>query len=277
MTNGTHIPQEDLVLYAMQTLTSEESADVRLHLDACETCRAELADIYGDLSFVSMAVDQHPLPAGARQRFIDRIAADGGTQAEEPARVIQFDPARSRRRLSSFPWLAIAALLLVSLGLGLEVYRLNEEVRQRNATIAAANRQLTEQAAAGAQAQRVLDLLTARNAQRVLLTAANVHPAPSARAVYLPSRGALLLQASNLSPIPADKTYELWVIPANGSAPIPAGLFRPDAQGSASVVLPELPAGVAAKAFGVTIEKASGASVPTLPIVLAGAAPATGE
>ncbi|MGA7857108.1 MAG: anti-sigma factor, partial [Terracidiphilus sp.] len=69
----------------------------------------------------------------------------------------------------------------------------------------------------------------------------------------------------------------LWVIPANGNAPIPAGLFRPDAAGNASVVLPPLPKGVPAKAFGVTVEKAEGSATPTAPIILAGAAGTSGE
>jgi anti-sigma-K factor RskA len=88
--------------------------------------------------------------------------------------------------------------------------------------------------------------------------------------VYLRSRGALIFSASNLRPLPPDKTYELWVIPANGSAPIPAGTFEPDAKGMASVLLPHLPKGVQAKAFGVTMENAGGSTTPTLPILLAG-------
>jgi anti-sigma-K factor RskA len=62
------------------------------------------------------------------------------------------------------------------------------------------------------------------------------------------------------------------VIPANGSAPVPAGLFRPDAAGSATLVLPPVTPGIEAKAFGVTIENASGADAPTSPIILSGAA-----
>ncbi|MGH9594994.1 MAG: anti-sigma factor domain-containing protein, partial [Bryobacteraceae bacterium] len=94
-------------------------------------------------------------------------------------------------------------------------------------------------------------------------------------AIYLPERGGLILQASKMGPLPEDKAYELWVIPANGKAPIPAGVFRPDATGNASVVLPQLPVGVAAKAFGVTIERAEGSASPTLPIILSGAAPSS--
>jgi anti-sigma-K factor RskA len=160
-------------------------------------------------------------------------------------------------------------MILVSVALQWKISSLNSELQLQSTQIA-------EQTAANARAREVLDVLTAPAAQRVILAAAKTPPAPTARAVYLPSRGALILQASNLAAIPEGKTYELWVIPATG-APIPAGLFRPDASGSASVVLPELPKGVPAKAFGVTIENAGGAATPTAPIVLSGAAPAAGE
>jgi len=272
MTDGTHIPQEDLVLYAMQNLSEEESAVVRLHLADCAHCRAEVAEIAGDLALVAMSVEQHPAPEGARQRFIDRISASAAAQPPaKSAPVIAINAPRPARRPAVWiPWAAVAALLVLAVSLGIKVNVLNHEI-QRQSDLAAA------QAASAQHAQEVLDVLTAPTAQRVLLTAANTRPTPTARAVYLASRGALILQASNLEPLPENKTYELWVIPANGSAPVPAGLFRPDASGSASLVLPQLPKGVAAKAFGVTIEKASGSATPTAPIILSGAAPAAGE
>ena len=66
------------------------------------------------------------------------------------------------------------------------------------------------------------------------------------------------------------KTYELWIIPSDGTAPMPAGTFHPDDQGNASVVMPDLPKGVPAKAFGVTIEDDGGSQTPTFPIIMAG-------
>jgi hypothetical protein len=41
--------------------------------------------------------------------------------------------------------------------------------------------------------------------------------------------------------------------------------------GTATLVLPPLSAGIQAKAFGVTIENASGSDAPTSPIILSGA------
>lgn len=268
MSNGNHIPPDDLALHALQALSREDSAAVRAHLAACAACRAELAAMNGDLAALALSVPRHAPPEGARARFLARIAAHPQAQPAAKAPVIPMKPAR--RVATWIPWAAAAAMLALAACLQMKVGDLQRELDRQSALVAA-------QTAANARAQEVLDVLTAPHAQHVLLTASGTRPAPTARAVYLPSRGALILQASNLDPLPAGKTYELWVIPASGAAPIPAGLFRPDAAGSASLVLPHVPAGVTAKAFGVTIENAGGSATPTAPIVLSGAAPAAGE
>jgi anti-sigma-K factor RskA len=273
MTDGRHIPQDDLALHAMQALSPEESAVVRAHLAECAACRGELAELAGDLALVAVGVEQHAVPAGARERFLQRVADDAAAPAAEQAarpRVVPIDEARARRGLMHrIPWTAVAALLVITAGLVIKIGDLRLEVAEQARTI-------REQSAANARAQQVMDVLTSRSAQHVLLTAAKTKPAPTARAVYLASRGALIMQASNLDPVPAGKMYELWIIPMSG-APVPAGMFRPDAAGTASLVMPQLPKGIAAKAFGVTVENEAGAQSPTMPIVLSGAAPAAGE
>jgi hypothetical protein len=267
MTVGWHIPQEDLALYAMQSLSGEESAPVRLHLDGCAACRAELAELSGDLALVAFSVEQHPLPQGARERFIQGVAATSDAQRQPvQAPVVSIVKQRPARRFADWaPWGAVAALVVIAVSLAIRINSLDQRLRDDSSLIAG----LT---ASAAHSQEVLDVLTAPAAQRVLLTSVKTAALPTGRAVYLAARGGLIFEAANLPRLPEDKTYELWVIPASGSAPIPAGLFRPDATGSASLVLPPLPKGVPAKAFGVTIEKAEGAATPTAPIILAGAA-----
>jgi hypothetical protein len=272
MMQDEHIPQEDLVLYAMQAMQSHELAAVRLHLDGCDVCRRALAEANGDLALVAMSVEQKALPEGARQRFVERLAADalrtGGAVA---APVISIASKRPAHKVALWiGWLAAAASLLFAFSLQQKVRVLNDQLAQQKQAA-------EQQTAANARAQQVLDVLTAPGAKRVLLTAAKAKPEPTGRAIYLAETGGLVFQANDLGQLAENKTYELWVIPANGQAPIPAGLFRPDASGSASVVLPPLPKGVPAKAFGVTIEKAEGSSTPTAPIVLVGAVPASGE
>jgi hypothetical protein len=272
MMQDEHIPQEDLVLYAMQAMPSHELAAVRLHLDNCQECRRSLAAVNGDLALVALSVEPKPLPEGARQRFVERLAADGSRKNRAgDASVIPIEMKRPARSAALWlGWLAAAASLFFAFSLQQKVRVLNDQLAQQKQTA-------EQQVAANARAQQVLDVLTAPAAKRVLLTAAKAKPEPTGRAVYLAENGGLVFQANDLGQLAADKTYELWVIPANGQAPIPAGMFRPDAAGSASVVLPPLPKGVPAKAFGVTIEKAEGSATPTAPIILAGAVPASGE
>lgn len=276
MTDRNHIPQEDLSLYAMQTLSQEESAAIRTHLATCALCRDELAELSGDLAMVALSVEQHPLPDGARQRFLDRVAASSA-DANQKAAAVQSGPwmrelpreqqreQPSRSPIAWLPWAAVAALVITVFSLSVKVNSLHQQLRDQSSLM----EQLVTKTS---HAQQVLEVLTAPSAQRVTLTASKTPVAPTGRAIYLADRGGLIFQANNLEPLPGNKAYELWVVPANGPAPIPAGLFRPDATGTASVVLPPLPKGVPAKAFAITIENAEGSAAPTSPIILSGAA-----
>jgi hypothetical protein len=174
--------------------------------------------------------------------------------------------AEERKTGFGFAWLgwatAVAAVAFAAY-FGNQAVQLRQQLNSDRADIA----QLSAQAA---RAQELTEALTSPGAKQVTLTETKQPEQPVGHATYLPSKGALIFVASHLHPLKGDKTYELWLIPANGKAPIPAGLFRPDATGSASVVLPQLPEGVAAKAFGVTIEDAQGSATPTLPIVMSG-------
>ena len=268
MNDRNHIPQEDLALYAMQTLSQEESAAVRTHLATCALCRDELAELSGDLALVALSVEQHPVPEGARQRFLDRVAASSPA-ATQKATNAQPGPwmtePQARSRTAWLPWTAVAALVIAVVSLGVKNNSLHQQLRDQSSAL----EQLVTKTS---HAQQVFEVLTAPSAQRATLTASKIPVSPTGRAIYLADRGALIFQANNLEPLPEDKTYELWVVPANGPAPVPAGLFRPDATGTASVVLPPLPKGISAKAFAITIEKAEGSATPTAPIILSGAA-----
>jgi anti-sigma-K factor RskA len=89
--------------------------------------------------------------------------------------------------------------------------------------------------------------------------------------VYVQARRGVLLMSSNLPQLPAGKTYEMWMIPKGASsAPQPAGLFRPDASGSAMHVQAG-PVDVATLGtVAVTVEPEAGSSAPTTtPVIVA--------
>ncbi len=178
---------------------------------------------------------------------------------------------RSRPRnpvLRVLPWLgwaAAAALAVTTAQMAHERDLLRNDVASVNHQIATLDEQT-------ATARRVLETLQDPAAQRVTLTLSKQRPVPQGKATYNPDKGALVFVANNLEPLAPQKTYELWIIPANGQAPVAAGTFHPDERGNATVLLPKLPVGVAAKAFGITVENDGGSASPTMPIILAGAA-----
>lgn len=267
MMDSRHISQEDLALYAMRSLAPEEAATIGEHLATCARCRQELAETTGDLALLTLSAEQHPLPEGARQRLLTRIATAPLPHRETQQRVAVPVPQRSRRGAIVWaPWVAVAALVVLAIVLGARVSSLNNQLRNESRLAATLGAETSH-------SRQVLDVLTSPKAQRVVLTPASTSITPSGRVIYLPERGGLIFEAAHLQPLPQNKTYELWIIPANGKAPIPAGIFRPNAQGMASLVLPPIPTGVPAKAFGITAENAGGSLSPTLPILLSGAVP----
>jgi hypothetical protein len=173
------------------------------------------------------------------------------------------------------PWLGWA----VAAGLAFSATSLYHERTQLQVRVHGQSAQLKEETAKVAQlsedatkARMMMDALTDPQAMRVTLnTTASAKAAPQGRASYVADKGALIFTANNMDPLPIAKVYELWIIPADGSAPVPAGTFHPDGRGNASVVMPAIPKGVQAKAFGVTMEAEGGATTPTMPILLVGA------
>ena len=300
MNSNRHIDPEDLALFALGFLAPEDASQIKRHLEECGECRQELADLRGDLAMYALTAETHSPPAMARERLMQQVsrepkqkasttrvteaaAYNSGASYGSNVQEIEQRPASNygtrltrddlpQRGVSPvvkvLPWLgwAVAAGLAVTVGQALhERDSLRGEVQQ-------SRQQVAEVTAQGAEARRVLDTLNDTAAQRVTLTLSKQTPVPQARATYVPQTGRLVFIASNMEPLEPYKTYELWLIPANGHDPISAGTFHPDAKGNASILLPTLPAGVTAKAFGITIEDEGGAQTPTMPIVMAGAA-----
>ena len=166
--------------------------------------------------------------------------------------------------LSWVGW-AVAAGLAFTAG---ELYRERQTLREALANDRTA---MTRTSADAATAREVLSALNDQTAMRVTLTRAGTAASPSGRTTYSADKGILIFTASNLEPVNTYKVYELWLIPANGGAPIPAGTFHPDSKGAANLISTTMPKGVEAKAFGITVEDDGGSKVPTPPILMTGA------
>jgi len=272
----------------MELLPADEAGDVSRHALQCSSCREELGRVRGDLATLAITAEAVAPSAAARGRLLEQVAREkkvipsaaaqpankpegaprpladfgrgrGSTLSPEPAIL----PSR-RAPASSWPgWAAAATLAVVSGFLYMDHRALQENLSAQSSEMQRLN-------ARAAQSHELMDALTDPEAKRVTLTPKSPPRGPVAGITYNPLKGSLVFLASNLDPLQVYKTYELWVIPSDGSAPIPAGMFHPDEHGNANVVMPNIPKRMEAKSFGVTIEDAGGSDKPTMPIIMAG-------
>jgi anti-sigma-K factor RskA len=275
MSDRIHIADADLKLYAMGALSAEEMAQARAHLRGCARCAEELRQNTLALAAYAQTTPEVAPPAGARERFMARLTETAagtaaGTAAEPaavPVRLGKIEEAKSKT--SGFwpgggSWALAGALAVLLVVVAVDDFRKRAEI---GPLLAEAQRGQID----SAQLNQLMELLTSSQAQKVSLHQTPVaSPPPEGRVVYAAHSGKLLLTASNLKPLPAGKTYELWILQPGGGKPLPAGTFSPDSSGNAAMILANEPANLAVAGFGVTIEKEGGSDVPTPPIVLSG-------
>ena len=206
-----------------------------------------MEQIRGDLGLLALTTAGPKPPLRSRQRLMAAIAKEPRMPVAVPAR-----PVPQRRAWWGFAgWAAAAALLVVAIGM-----------RQRNSglerDLASLKTQVVDQQVSLLKANEVLSTLLDPDAKKIELVAAGAKRQPHGKAIYQRRNRSLIFFASDLAQLPPEKIYELWLFPVNGGPPIAAGLFKPDAHGSAMVVNPPLPEGVDAKNFAVTLEPESG-------------------
>jgi anti-sigma-K factor RskA len=246
---------DDLSLYALGELEGEERAAVDKHLGECPECRQEVERLRGDLALLALSVSGKKPPLRSRERLMAAVA-------KEP-RQIRLARVQSRSWLRPFEWVfAAAAVILVLL-----LARQNGDLQRRISDLQVRSAAQKQRAA---QAEELLAALNSVDTQHFTLIASKTPPQPEGKAIYQRKTGTLVFLASNMPQLPPLRIYEVWLIPASG-APIPAGLFKPDAHGAATIIKPPLPPGVEAKTFAITIEPEKGSAAPTSQPIMVGA------
>jgi len=197
-----------------------------------------------------------------KQRLFERIRKDSAAAAPEKQKVRQSAAAPSASWWNRLWAPAAVAFAALACFLWASNHRLMNEIQVLRKVAIEQRAQLEHFRAVS---QMVLSLDTVA----VNLASASHDFAGGGRVLYNKRRGALVYSGS-VPPLPAGKVYELWMVPQGGN-PIPAGLLTVSASGEGSVILPPIPAGIAFKAFAITLEPAGGTPAPTGPLVQTGA------
>ncbi|HEY2169151.1 MAG TPA: anti-sigma factor [Candidatus Angelobacter sp.] len=257
---------ESLALYAMGALDDpQELAALEAHLGTCGDCRRELEALRADTALLALSATGPQPPGRSRQRLLTAVTAEPRVERRNPQR---YAVGHLRRRwVTIAPVMMMLILAVFSILLWRDLRNTRQALRRTHAQLEQMQVELARTNTELAEAKMVRDLLHAPDAWPLTLVSRKTPPQPQIKTVYSKQQGALLLMASNLNPLPEDKIYQLWLLPADGSAPMPAGWFKPDGKGN-GMMFHKMSAGVIAKGFALTVENAGGSQTPTMPIVM---------
>ncbi len=267
-------------LYAVGALEPGEAAGIRAHLDACDDPHAEILEAAATTAALLETVEPAEPPAGLKARLMAAAEADlregrhpsvaaGPGTADGPARVAVPAPSpgavpgplpsasvtplereRARRR-PSLAWLAVAAALIVAIGLG----GWNMALRG----------QLADAQAYQAGVDAALDLAAEPGSVSAVLVTAD---GAAAGLGVVGGDGAVRLALRGLTPTTGTQVYTAWGI-AGDVAPVPLGDVTVGADGLA-VGTGLSPVAEPGMILALTLEPTAGATAPTLPIVASG-------
>jgi anti-sigma-K factor RskA len=262
--NGHPTREQDFDLYALGALEGDEKAAIGNHVATCASCAEKLADARGRLALLALAAPAVAPSPSVRARLMNQVRSEkqGATRAAAVLPVPDTTGGLFGR------WWA-AVLVPVGFALALASFVLWTQNRRLDQQLAALHSDMQREQQQLQSAREVADLINARDTVIVPLAAQPGMPKGSAHVMYNAKMG-MLMYEGQLEPNPANKSYQLWIVPTQGN-PISAGVFNA-ASTETDHFLMKLPPGIAPKAFAVTLEPAGGRPAPTGPMVLVGAA-----
>lgn len=232
--------------YALDALTDPERAAFERHLELCSGCAQEVHELRVTAAQLGLATAIQP-PEELKQRVMTAITTTRQLPPEvpEPAAPAQVIPLRARRWPLRAALAAAAAAVVVAGTFGVQAYDARNQLQQAQSEVAGIT--------------SVLGANDARTASAAGLTGG------TGTVVLARSQNKAVFMAAGLPGVPADRTYQVWVIGSQG--PVSAGLLQ---AGSDNRMRPIIADGLNnADKIGVTVEPAGGSKQPTTqPVML---------
>jgi len=268
-------------LYALDALPADEAAAFRAQIAETPGLAEILADYEKAGGAMGESVPEVAPPPGLRDRV---LAAAAPQPAATPAAAA---PAAEHKRIVWLPWALAAGFAFATGALWVEHQRITtENVQQRIAWIDV-TRDLEQANATNADKDRLMATinqrvreLTARYAElaakndiaemQVATLTSKLNESYLASIAWNNDTQEGILHVRRLPAAGEGKDYQLWVIDPGSAAPISAGVFTVQPDGSATLRFSPTQKVSAASAFAVSLEKTGGSrsAGPEGPVVL---------
>ena len=237
---------QSVTLYAAGALSGTEKEDFERHLaTGCEICERELRVFQETTAMLAYGLPDRKLPAGLKAKIYQRL------EFEKP-QTSQTDWNRVLRLAAAIAFIAL---------LGSIIWWQDRELDSQQ-------QRIHEFEFAFKQQKQEIAWLRDPSVQLAMLTGLQPAPGAKGKMVWNPTQAKGIFYANWLPPLPQGKSYQLWVIGAHG--PVSAGVFDPNAHGSAVVTVSHIAFQGGALQFAVTIEPRGGLPQPSGQMVLAG-------
>lgn len=223
---------------AAQGSEPDAVAELERHLrDQCAYCRGRVAEAMTLVAAMASLAEPVAPPARARERILNAV------RPPKPARSWMFAAAA----------LAAACLALIAFSAASRAQLRDMRVR------------MTALSHERDQLRSAVQILSRPDTRAIEFgRAENV---PHGR-VLVNRNGGFVFVGSQLPSLGRNQTFELWLVPASGAAPEPAGLFRPNPEGDSVHVSSTAVDARTTKAVAVSVEPSLGSPAPTTKPIL---------
>ena len=260
----THAEMDELYdLFVLGALEPELAAEIEQHLQQqCAYCIEHVQDASQFAAVMAGIAEPRQAPSHLRERILQNV--------------VDRKPRRSKGWIAAVVGLAAACVALFvfalvsrneSSRLRQQITALRSEVAVLDSLLASAVTERSQTVALRAERDRLraaVDIMSGPATRNVPF--GNPNSGPRGR-VFVNNLGGLVFAANRLPRLPANRTFELWVMPRTGN-PRPAGLFRPTAAGDSLHVSPVPAYPSQTKAVAVSIEPRQGSPAPTTTPIL---------
>lgn len=262
-----HPFREMVEAYALGALDAEERSALEAHLaSGCTECEQALREARWLVSQLAyLAPDAAP-----SQALKDRLMRTAGSESA----VLPFSPQQPKKAaVPVWLWAGVAAMLALTAYSSWNAHRLGVEIAQMRADMTSEQEKrehLVKQVAVLEQDSTMRAILTNPDSTRIMLLPSNKQ-VPSLEAKWHSQMG-IVVTGYQVPKLSKDRVLQLWLIPKDGSKPMPSITFWPESDGNLAKLVANPPEGlVGVKALAITEEPMGGSSQPTSTPIWVGA------